>query len=88
MMCGNGYRDGDNQGYSRDPRPARRPRPRARRLALLAAYRVRRRAERVEALRSEREATHADSASRYAAAEEREWEAVLGDAVDRVPRKS
>jgi antitoxin MazE7 len=41
-----------------------------------------RRAERAEALRSEREATRADSSSREVAAEEREWEAVLGDGLD------
>jgi len=38
-----------------------------------------RRAERADALRSEREATRADAADRADAAEEREWEAVLGD---------
>jgi hypothetical protein len=38
-----------------------------------------RRAERVDAFRSEREATRADAAGGAAAAEEREWEAVLGD---------
>ena len=38
-----------------------------------------RRAERVDALRSEREATHADAAGGRVAAEEREWEAVIGD---------
>lgn len=37
------------------------------------------RAERVDAFRSEREATRADIADGKAAAEEREWEAVLGD---------
>ena len=37
------------------------------------------RAERVDAFRSEREATRSDSASGDVAAEEREWEAVLGD---------
>lgn len=41
-----------------------------------------RRAERAEALGSEREATRADSNSRDVAAEEREWSAVLGDGVD------
>jgi hypothetical protein len=41
-----------------------------------------RRAERAEALRSERGATRTDSTGRNAAAEEREWEAVLGDGVD------
>jgi hypothetical protein len=41
-----------------------------------------RRSERAEALRSEREATRADSSSREVAAEEREWEAVLGDGLD------
>jgi hypothetical protein len=40
-----------------------------------------RRAERAEAFRSEREATRADSVNRDVAAEEREWEAVLGDGV-------
>lgn len=38
-----------------------------------------RRAERADALRSEREATRADAADREVSAEEREWEAVLGD---------
>jgi hypothetical protein len=38
-----------------------------------------RRAERADAFRSEREATRADASDRGAAAEEREWEAVLGD---------
>lgn len=38
-----------------------------------------RRAERVDALRSEREATRLDAAGGDVAAEEREWEAVLGD---------
>jgi hypothetical protein len=41
-----------------------------------------RRAERVDAMRSEREATRVDAADRDAAAEEREWEAVLGDGLD------
>jgi hypothetical protein len=40
-----------------------------------------RRAERVDAYRSEREATRRDSADRDVAAEEREWEAVIGDGV-------
>jgi hypothetical protein len=38
-----------------------------------------RRAERVDAFRSEREATRADASNGETAAEEREWEAVLGD---------
>ena len=38
-----------------------------------------RRAERADAFRSEREATRADASGGGAAAEEREWEAVLGD---------
>lgn len=38
-----------------------------------------RRAERVDALRSEREATRADSSDSAAAAEERDWDAVIGD---------
>jgi hypothetical protein len=38
-----------------------------------------RRAERVDAFRSEREATRADLSGGEAAIEEREWEAVLGD---------
>ncbi len=38
-----------------------------------------RRAARAEDFRSEREATRADSSSRDVTAEEREWEAVLGD---------
>jgi hypothetical protein len=38
-----------------------------------------RRAERVDAFRSEREATRADASSGESTAEEREWEAVLGD---------
>jgi hypothetical protein len=37
------------------------------------------RAERVDAFRSEREATRADASDGEAAIEEREWEAVLGD---------
>jgi hypothetical protein len=43
-----------------------------------------RRAERVDALRSEREATRVDAsgAGDATAAEEREWEAVLGDGLD------
>lgn len=41
-----------------------------------------RRAERVDALRSEREATRADATNRGVAAEERDWDAVLGDALD------
>ena len=41
-----------------------------------------RRAERFDALRSEREATRVDAASGDVAAEEREWEAVLGDGLD------
>jgi hypothetical protein len=40
------------------------------------------RAERAEAFRSEREATRLDLAIRNVAAEEREWEAVLGDGLD------
>jgi hypothetical protein len=40
------------------------------------------RIERAEVLRSEREATLADAGRRDIAAEEREWEAVLGDGVD------
>jgi hypothetical protein len=40
-----------------------------------------RRAERVDAFRSEREATRVDSKDRDVAAEEREWEAVIGDGV-------
>lgn len=42
-------------------------------------------AERVErevALRSEREATRADAGEAEVSAEEREWEAVLGDGID------
>jgi antitoxin MazE7 len=38
-----------------------------------------RRMERAQALRSEREAARADAAGRDVAAEESEWEAVLGD---------
>lgn len=38
-----------------------------------------RRAGRADALRSEREATRADGANPDVGAEEREWEAVLGD---------
>ena len=38
-----------------------------------------RRAERLDAFRSEREATRTDAKSGDAAAEDREWEAVLGD---------
>lgn len=38
-----------------------------------------RRAERAEAFRTEREATRLDLAAEDLAAEEREWEAVLGD---------
>jgi hypothetical protein len=41
-----------------------------------------RRAERADALRSEREASRADAGRADIAAEEREWEAVLGDGVD------
>ena len=41
-----------------------------------------RRAERAVALRSEREATRIDAADRDLAAEEWEWEAVLGDGFD------
>jgi hypothetical protein len=41
-----------------------------------------RRAERVDAFRSEREATRIDLAEGDVAAEEREWEAVLGDGLD------
>jgi hypothetical protein len=41
-----------------------------------------RRAERVDAFRSEREATRIDLADGDVAAEEREWEAVLGDGLD------
>ena len=38
-----------------------------------------RRAERIDAFRSEREATRDDASGGDVAAEEREWEAVLGD---------
>jgi hypothetical protein len=38
-----------------------------------------RRVERVDAFHSEREATRADASSGESIAEEREWEAVLGD---------
>jgi antitoxin MazE7 len=41
-----------------------------------------RRAERAEALRSEREATRADMADPEARAEYRLWEATLGDGID------
>ncbi len=41
-----------------------------------------RRAERVDAFRSEREATRIDLADGDLAAEEREWETVLGDGLD------
>jgi hypothetical protein len=41
-----------------------------------------RRAERADAFRSERDATRTDAASSDVAAEEREWEAVLGDGLD------
>ncbi|MBA3866400.1 MAG: antitoxin [Solirubrobacterales bacterium] len=41
-----------------------------------------RRAERADALRSEREATRADSANPDGVAEEREWDAVLGDGLE------
>lgn len=41
-----------------------------------------RRAERVDAFRSEREATRADASIGGSAAEEREWAAVLGDGLD------
>ena len=41
-----------------------------------------RRIEQSEALRSEREASRADAGRREVSAEEREWEAVLGDGVD------
>jgi hypothetical protein len=41
-----------------------------------------RRAERVDALRSEREATSADVAAAEVAAEEREWDVVLSDGLD------
>jgi hypothetical protein len=41
-----------------------------------------RRVERAEALRSEREASIVDAGSPEIAAEEREWEAVLGDGIE------
>ena len=41
-----------------------------------------RRAERADALRSERQATRADADNRDVAAEEAVWEAVLGDGLD------
>jgi antitoxin MazE7 len=41
-----------------------------------------RRIEQSEALRSEREASRVDAGRREVSAEEREWEAVLGDGVD------
>jgi antitoxin MazE7 len=41
-----------------------------------------RRIEQADALRSEREASRADAGRRDIAAEEREWEAVLGDGID------
>lgn len=41
-----------------------------------------RRAERVDAFKSEREATRADASSGKSTGEEREWEAVLGDGLD------
>lgn len=41
-----------------------------------------RRAERVDALRSEREAARVDATDGDVAIEEREWEAVLGDGFD------
>lgn len=41
-----------------------------------------RRIERADALRSEREASRADAGRRDIAAEERGWEAVLGDGID------
>lgn len=40
------------------------------------------RAERAEALRSEREASRVDSSDREVAAEERDWEAILDDGFD------
>lgn len=40
------------------------------------------RAERADALRSEREATRRDASDPDVAAEERDWEAVLGDGID------
>jgi hypothetical protein len=48
--------------------------------ALLTEFALR--AERAEAFRSEREATRLDLAAGDVAAEEREWEAVLGDGLD------
>jgi hypothetical protein len=47
--------------------------------ALLAEFA--RRAQRLDALRSERQATRADAASGDVAGEERDWAAVLGDGV-------
>jgi hypothetical protein len=41
-----------------------------------------RRAERADALRSEREATRVEGDSRDSLAEERLWESVLGDGID------
>jgi hypothetical protein len=41
-----------------------------------------RRVERAEALRSEREASIVDAGNPDVAAEEREWEAVLGDGIE------
>ena len=41
-----------------------------------------RRAERAEALRSERQATRSESGDPQSLAEERLWEAVLGDGID------
>jgi hypothetical protein len=41
-----------------------------------------RRIEQTEALRSEREASRVDAGHRDVKAEEREWEAVLGDGLD------
>jgi hypothetical protein len=41
-----------------------------------------RRAERADALRSEREATRAEGDARDSLAEERLWESVLGDGID------
>jgi hypothetical protein len=40
------------------------------------------RAERVDAFKSEREATRADASSGGSNVEEREWEAVIGDGLD------
>lgn len=48
--------------------------------ALLSEFALR--AERVDALRSEREAARLDAADSSVATEEREWEAVLGDGFD------